>query len=52
VRLTVTHEDLEPDSAMLHGISEGWPKVLASLKTLLETGKPLAMSTRRQSRPQ
>ena len=52
VRLTVTHEDLEPDSAMLHGITEGWPKVLASLKTLLETGKPLAMSTRRQSRPE
>jgi len=52
VRLTVAHEDLEADSAMLHGITEGWPKVLASLKTLLETGRPLAMSTRRQSRPQ
>ena len=50
VRLTVTHEELEPDSPMLRGITEGWPKVLASLKTLLETGKPLAMSTRRQSR--
>jgi len=49
VRLTVTHDGLEPDSAMLHGITEGWPKVLASLKTLLETGKPMAMSTRRQT---
>ncbi len=51
VRLTVTHDELEPDSAMMRGIMEGWPKVLASLKTLLETGKPLAMSTGRQSRP-
>jgi len=49
VRLTVTHDELEPDSAMLRGITEGWPKVLASLKTLLETGKPMAMSTRRQT---
>src|SRR5262249_5203268 len=32
VRLTVTHEELEPDSAMLHGISAGWPAVLSSMK--------------------
>ena len=49
VRLTVIHDELESDSAMLHGITEGWPKVLASLKTLLETGKPMAMSTQRQA---
>ena len=42
-RLTVTHEDLEPDSKMLHGITEGWPKVLSSLKSLLEAGRPLPM---------
>jgi uncharacterized protein YndB with AHSA1/START domain len=41
VRLTVTHERLEPDSEMLHGITEGWPMVLSSLKSLLEVGKPL-----------
>ena len=41
VRLTVTHERLEPDSEMLRGITEGWPKVLSSLKTLLEVGEPL-----------
>jgi uncharacterized protein YndB with AHSA1/START domain len=41
VCLTVTHEDLEPGSEMLHGIIEGWPKVISSLKSLLETGKPL-----------
>jgi hypothetical protein len=27
---------------MLKGISSGWPRVLSSLKSLLETGKPLA----------
>lgn len=41
VRLTVTHDRLEPDSEMLRGITKGWPKVLSSLKTLLEVGRPL-----------
>jgi len=41
VRLTVTHEELEPGSEMDRGIREGWPRVLSSLKTFLETGKPL-----------
>ena len=41
VRLTVTHDELAPGSDMLRGISEGWPRVLSSLKSLLETGKPL-----------
>jgi uncharacterized protein YndB with AHSA1/START domain len=47
VRLTVTHEELEPESDMLRGISFGWPVVLSSLKTLLETGKPFESMTRR-----
>lgn len=41
VRLTVTHDRLEPDSEMLKGITAGWPKVLSSLKSLLETGHAL-----------
>ena len=41
VRMTVTHSDLEPGSEMLSGISRGWPIVLSSLKSLLETGKAL-----------
>lgn len=41
VRLTVTHDRLGSDTNMLKGISEGWPRVLSSLKSLLETGKPL-----------
>jgi uncharacterized protein YndB with AHSA1/START domain len=39
VRLTVTHEELEPGSGMDTGIRQGWPIVLSSLKSLLETGK-------------
>jgi uncharacterized protein YndB with AHSA1/START domain len=41
VRLTVTHDRLEPGSEMLQGITEGWPKVLSSLKSLMEMGQPL-----------
>ncbi len=41
VRLTVTHDDLEPGSEMIEGITKGWPKVLSSLKSLLETGRAL-----------
>ncbi|MEJ3745961.1 metalloregulator ArsR/SmtB family transcription factor [Actinomycetes bacterium KLBMP 9797] len=43
VKLTVTHDGFEPDSVILGGVSEGWPPILASLKTLLETGEPLAL---------
>jgi uncharacterized protein YndB with AHSA1/START domain len=42
VRLIVTHDRLKPGTLMLAGITEGWPMVLSSLKTLLELGKPLA----------
>jgi uncharacterized protein YndB with AHSA1/START domain len=43
-RLTVVHDGFEPDSSILVGISEGWPAVLSSLKTLLETGSTLRTS--------
>ena len=39
VRLTVTHDQLYDD--MRRGISNGWPRVLSSLKSFLETGRPL-----------
>jgi uncharacterized protein YndB with AHSA1/START domain/DNA-binding transcriptional ArsR family regulator len=42
VRLTVLHDGFDPGSAVLDGISQGWPAILASLKTLLETGETLA----------
>lgn len=38
VKLTVTHEAAEPDGIVLTSVSGGWPIVLASLKSLLETG--------------
>ena len=41
VRLTVTHDELESGSDMQQKISSGWPRVLSSLKSLLETGRPL-----------
>ena len=37
VKLTVIHDGMEADSTVLGMISGGWPKVLASLKTLLES---------------
>ncbi len=40
-RLTVTHDRLTAGSYMDSRIRQGWPRVLASLKSLLETGKPL-----------
>jgi DNA-binding transcriptional ArsR family regulator/uncharacterized protein YndB with AHSA1/START domain len=42
VKLTVSHGGFEPGSVILPGISDGWPTILASLKSLLETGAPLA----------
>lgn len=36
VRLTVTHDDFDPGSVVLEGIRDGWPRILADLKTLLE----------------
>lgn len=41
VRLTVTHDDLVAGSGMANGVSKGWPAVLSSLKSLLETGRGL-----------
>lgn len=40
VKLTVTHENI-PNPDFFTGISNGWPAVLANLKSLLETGGPL-----------
>ena len=45
VKLTVVHDELREGSGVLKGISGGWPKALASLKSLLETGRPLAISS-------
>ena len=39
VKLTVSHDELEAGSGMDTGIRRGWPIVLSSLKSLLETGQ-------------
>jgi uncharacterized protein YndB with AHSA1/START domain len=46
VRLTVTHDELEAGSGMAKGVQQGWPAVLSSLKSLLETGQGLDLFTK------
>ncbi|MCB8905584.1 MULTISPECIES: SRPBCC family protein [unclassified Streptomyces] len=41
VKLTVTHGDLDPGGLMKGMIGEGWPALISSLKSLLETGEEL-----------
>lgn len=41
VKLTVVHDGFEPGSLMVAMVSQGWPPILANLKTLLETGDTL-----------
>jgi uncharacterized protein YndB with AHSA1/START domain len=44
VCLTVVHDGFEPGSTVHEAIREGWPPLLSSLKTFLETGEPLDFS--------
>ncbi len=44
MKLTLTHEIDVPNSKVIGGVSEGWPHLLASLKSLLETGESLLES--------
>jgi uncharacterized protein YndB with AHSA1/START domain len=44
VKLTVIHEMEKPGSKLIDAVSNGWPMLLASLKTLLETGESLEAS--------
>ena len=37
VKLTVVHDDFEPGSTVTELVSQGWPRLLSDLKTLLET---------------
>lgn len=43
-RLTVVHDEFDEGSKIFGLISKGWPAVLSSLKSLLETGKGLEPS--------
>jgi len=41
VKLTVIHEIERAESKLIEAVSGGWPSILSSLKSLLETGEPL-----------
>ena len=41
VKLTVVHDGFDPGSTVRDMVQEGWPALLSSLKTLLETGNTL-----------
>jgi Activator of Hsp90 ATPase homolog 1-like protein len=40
-RLMVNHRGLDPGGSLLKVITPGWPMILSSLKSLVETGEPL-----------
>lgn len=44
VKLTVTHEIDRDSSMLIEAVSQGWPPLLSSLKSLLESGDALAMT--------
>lgn len=46
VKVTITHEIDVPNSKLIDGVSRGWPALMASLKSYLETGKPLELTRR------
>lgn len=46
VKLTVLHEIAVPKSKFIEAVSSGWPPLLSSLKSLLETGEPLEATTK------
>ena len=43
VKLTLTHEDFAEDSVVIDGISKGWPAIMSSLKSMLESGTALVI---------
>ena len=46
VRLQVVHEAYEAGSEIMDVVREGWSAILSSLKSYLETGKPLEATQR------
>lgn len=45
VCLKVTHDQFKKGSTMAGKVAQGWPRVLSSMKTFLETGKGLKLFT-------
>jgi uncharacterized protein YndB with AHSA1/START domain len=46
VKLTVTHTMDKKDSKLIKAVSTGWPNILSSLNSMLETGQALEGSDR------
>lgn len=46
VKMTLTHEMDRQGSKLIEATSGGWPAILSSLKSLLETGEPLEITRR------
>jgi uncharacterized protein YndB with AHSA1/START domain len=44
VKLTVIHQMDKPGTKFIQAVSQGWPPILSSLKSLLETGEPLEIT--------
>jgi uncharacterized protein YndB with AHSA1/START domain len=44
VKLTVMHDIEKSGSKFIEAVSQGWPAILASLKSLLETGEALELT--------
>ena len=41
VKLTITHSIEKEKAKLIEAVSGGWPRIMASLKSYLETGSPL-----------
>jgi hypothetical protein len=41
-KLHIVHDDFDGPTATHSSSVEGWPPMMSSLKSLIETGKPLA----------
>jgi hypothetical protein len=46
MKLTITHAIDKAQSKLIEAVSGGWPRILSSLKTLLETGQPMPSTDR------
>lgn len=44
VKLTITHSIDKDGAKLIEAVSGGWPRILSSLKSLLETGEAMARS--------
>jgi uncharacterized protein YndB with AHSA1/START domain len=46
-KLTLLHDEFEPGSPSLQGVSRGWPAILSGLKSVLEGGASLVLDPKK-----